>query len=197
MIGKGIAGDIQINWPDLMAFKRSFTDPIPEKREHLYAHEGIDAFHGRIRFTDRNKLDVEGNTLLAEHVLIAGGAEPIRLGIPGEEHLITYEEFLTLQSLPRRIVFVGGGYIAAEFSTVAALAGADVTVLQRGDRMLMHFDEDLVGWLMDKFDQIGIDVHTATTVRSVERTVSRPVRRTQIIGSHAILGALHHHYVRV
>jgi glutathione reductase (NADPH) len=77
---------------------------------------------------------------------------------------------LELESLPRRIVLIGGGYIAAEFSHVAARAGAQVTVLQRGDRMLLHFDPDLVGWLMVKFTELGIDVRTQATVARIERT---------------------------
>ncbi len=105
----------------------------------------------------------------ATHVLLATGAEPVRLGIPGEEHLVTSEEFLALEELPRRIVFVGGGYIAAEFSQIAALAGAQVTVLQRGTRMLKAFDADLVEWLMERFRGLNIDVCTHSEVRRVER----------------------------
>jgi len=58
--------------------------------------------------------------------------------------------------LPKRIVMVGGGYIAAEFSNIAARAGAKVTVLQRAERMLTHFHPELVGWLMETFSEIGI-----------------------------------------
>ena len=121
-------------------------------------------------YTGRNSVDVDGETLDARHILIATGATPVTLGIPGEEHLITNEEFLALETLPERIVMVGGGYIAAEFSHIAARAGAQVTVLQRGERMLTHFDPDLVGWLMEKFQAIGIDVRTGTTVESIEKT---------------------------
>ena len=84
--------------------------------------------------------------------------------------LITNEEFLALETLPERIVMVGGGYIAAEFSHIAARAGAQLTVLQRGERMLTHFDPDLVGWLMEKFQAVGIDVRTGTVVEGIEKT---------------------------
>ena len=76
--------------------------------------------------------------------LIATGAEPATLGIPGEEYLIDNEQFLELATLPPRIALVGGGYIAAEFSHLAARADAQVTVLQHGERMLKPFDPDLV-----------------------------------------------------
>ena len=171
MTGKGIAGETRLDWPDLMAFKHGFTDPIPEMKEASYADKGIDSYHGQARFTGRRTLEVEGQALEAEHVVIASGAEPIKLGIPGEEHLITNEEFLELAKLPRRIVLVGGGYIASEFSHIAARAGAQVTILQRGDRMLTKFDPDLVGWLMERFRKVGIDVRTQTSVEAIEKTV--------------------------
>jgi glutathione reductase (NADPH) len=109
--------------PQLIAFKRSFTDAVPRKHEQMYADKGIDTFHGQARFTGPNTIRVEGETLEARHFLIAAGAEPVKLGIPGEEYLATSEDFLNLQQLPRRMVLVGGGYIAAEFSHIAARTG--------------------------------------------------------------------------
>lgn len=64
---------------------------------------------------------------------------------------------------------LGGGYIAAEFSHIAARAGAQVTILQHGERMLKHFDPDLVGWLMVKFRELGIDVRTEMEVTVIEK----------------------------
>lgn len=168
--GKGIAGNARIDWPALMAFKRSFTDPVPKKHEESYAEKGIATFHGRTRFTGPNSIEVAGTAIEARHILIATGARPATLGIPGEEHLITNEEFLSLEVLPRRMVFVGGGYIAAEFSHIAARAGTQVIVLQRTARILTHFEPELVSWLMETFADIGIDVRTGTTVDSVEET---------------------------
>ncbi len=172
MHGKGVSGELHINWPDLMAFKRGFTDPIPAQHEQLYVDKGIATYHGPSRFTGRNTIEVNGELLEAKHVLIAVGAEPVKLGIPGEEHLITSEEFLALPELPRRIVLVGGGYIAAEFSHIAARAGAQVTVVQQGERMLKSFDPDVVGWLMEAFAAIGIEVRLQTTVNAIEKAHS-------------------------
>jgi glutathione reductase (NADPH) len=169
MNGRGVDGKVRVDWPDLIAFKRTFTDPVPQSLEKEYADTGIDAYHGRASFTDRETLQVEGEMLKARHFLIASGARPAPLGFPGEEHLITNEEFLALEKLPKRIVLVGGGYIAAEFSHVGARAGAKVTVLQRGERTLKAFDRDLVGWLMEKFTELGIDVRTETAVEAVEK----------------------------
>ncbi|MEK8088367.1 NAD(P)/FAD-dependent oxidoreductase [Thermithiobacillus plumbiphilus] len=167
---KGVEGALHINWPGLMAFKRTFTDPVPEKQERRYAEKEIDTYHGQARFTGRNTLVVNDTHIEGRHILIAAGAQPIRLGIPGEGYLADNEDFLRLEQLPRRIVLVGGGYIAAEFSHIAARAGAEVTILQRGARILKQFDPELVGWLMEKFLEIGVDVRTGTTVDAIEKT---------------------------
>ncbi len=170
MHGKGLAGNVTVKWRELIAFKRTFTDPVPQERERSYADQGIDTFRGAARFLGPTSLEVDGERLEARHILIAAGAEPIRLGIEGEEHLVTSEEFLAMEKLPRRIAIVGGGYIAAEFSNIAAVAGAEVTILQRGHRMLEHFDPELVGWLMEVFEARGIDVRTQTSAEGIEKT---------------------------
>ncbi len=157
--GKGvIAEQLAILWPALMAYKRTFTEPVPEMMERGFKEQGIDSYHGRARFTGRNSVCVGEEVFEARYILIASGAVPAHLGIEGEEHLITSTEFLELESLPHRIAFIGGGYIAAEFSHIAARAGAQVTVLQRGPRMLPAFDATLVDWLTEKTREIGIDV---------------------------------------
>jgi glutathione reductase (NADPH) len=170
MRGHGIDAVPHIDWPALMAFKRTFTDPVPDRRERYYAEHGIAAFHGTARFTGPDTIQTDHGALRARHVLIAAGARPIPLGIPGETHVITSDAFMALEALPRRIVFIGGGYIAAEFSHLAARSGAAVTVLQRGKRILPHFDADCVAWLMESFTALGIDVRTGARVTKVEKT---------------------------
>lgn len=168
MRGNGVEGAVRIAWNELIAFKRGFTDPIPAKTEHRLSDNGIATFHGSARFTSPCSLAVDETELRGRHFLIASGAHPAELGIPGEKHLIDNEDFMAMESLPRRIVLVGGGYIAAEFSHIAARAGAQVTVLQRADRMLTGFEPELVGWLMDSFRAIGVDVRTRTAVKGIE-----------------------------
>ena len=168
MAPHGVAGDVRIDWPELIDFKRSFTDPVPEKHEQRYKEAGIATLHGTASFSGSNRLRVGERELTASNFLIATGAKPRRLDIPGEEHLVDNEDFLSLAVLPKRIVLVGGGYIAAEFSTIAANAGAEVTILQKGPRMLTGFDADLVGWLMPRFREVGINVQLNTTVEAVE-----------------------------
>ncbi|TAK67563.1 MAG: NAD(P)/FAD-dependent oxidoreductase [Dehalococcoidia bacterium] len=171
MRGKGVAGgEPVIAWNELITFKRTFTESVPAMKEENFAKNGIDAYHGRARFRGPRSVEVAGEVLEGRFILIAVGAVPMRLGIPGEEHLVTSTEFLDLDQLPKKIVLLGGGFIAAEYADIAAQAGAQVTVLEQMDRMLMPFDPDLVGWLMKKFHEIGIDVRLKTRVTAIQNS---------------------------
>jgi glutathione reductase (NADPH) len=163
MKGKGIqAAKLQIDWPELMRFKRSFTEPVPKRREEGFAKAGISAFHGRARFAGPTTIQVGEETLEGRYVVIAAGEAPADLKIPGAEHLTTSDQFLELNELPRRILFIGGGYIAFEFAHVAARVESQVTVLHRGPRPLALFDPDLVDLLVERTRELGIDVHLGT-----------------------------------
>ena len=144
MAGHGVTGEARIDWRDLMMFERSFTDAVPRNLESDFAENDIDAFHGLARFTGRDVVVVEGRELKARYILIAAGARPIPLDIPGQEYAVTSDVFLELDRLPALIVLVGRRYIAAEFSRLSARAGVHVTVLQRAEQMLPAFDPDLV-----------------------------------------------------
>ncbi len=104
MQGQGVTGELRMNWPELIAFKRTFTDPVPQKQNARYAAQGIDAFHGLARFTSADTLSVAEQELKARHILIATGARPVPLRLLGTEHIITSDRFLELESLPQRIV---------------------------------------------------------------------------------------------
>src|SRR5262249_19120721 len=111
-------------------------------------------------------------TLVGRHVVIAAGARHAPLGIEGEEYLTTSTQFLDLERLPRRVVFVGGAYIAFEFAHVAARAGAGESVLHRDERPLERFDADLVAplaRLVQITRGLGVDVRLRTTVTAIER----------------------------
>ncbi|MDB4911426.1 MAG: pyridine nucleotide-disulfide oxidoreductase [Gemmatimonadetes bacterium] len=168
MRGYGVAGDASIDWPALMAFKRSFTDPVPSNREAAFQNVGIETLHGVASFIAEDRLAIAGRELTAKHVVIATGASPRPLGIPGEGHVITSTEFLNLDELPRRIVFVGAGYISLEFAHLAHHAGAEVIVLGRG-APLPTFDDALVERLLEHSRDIGIDVRLDHSVSAVER----------------------------
>lgn len=170
MRGKGVAGgEPAIDWPELIRFKRSFTEPVPPMKEKDFETNGIDTYHGRARFLSQTAIAVGSHTLEGRFVLLAVGAVPMRLGIPGEEHVITSTDFLELDRLPRRLALLGGGYIAAEFAHIAARAAARVIVLEQMERMLTAFDPDIVDWLMERSRELGIEVHTGTRVEAIEK----------------------------
>jgi glutathione reductase (NADPH) len=153
-----------------MRFKRSFTDPVTKRHEDDFAKAGIAAFHGRARFAGPTTVQVGEETLEGRYVVIATGEAPADLGIPGAEHLTTSDQFLELNELPRRLLFIGGGYIAFEFAHVAALAGSQVTVLHRGPRPLALFDPDLVDQLVERTRELGIDLHLETEATGIEKS---------------------------
>jgi glutathione reductase (NADPH) len=183
MKGKGIQAEkLQINWPELMRFKRSFTEPVPKRREDGFAKAGIAAFHGRARFAGPTTLQVGEETLEGRYVVIAAGMVPADLGIPGAEHLTTSDQFMELNKLPQRILFIGGGYIAFEFAHVAARAGSQVTILHRGPRPLPLFDPELVDQLVERTRELGIDVHLGTEAIGIEKSSAQLIVRALASG---------------
>ncbi len=165
------APSASLDWRALHAFKRTFTDPVPESSEKAFRDAGIETFHGVARFTGAREIRVgtDGTSLTAaRHVLIATGAAPLRLGITGEEHVATSDDFLDLPELPRRIAFIGGGYISMEFAHIALRAGAEVTVLHRSDRPLPGFDPQLVDALVNESRAHGMRIELNTRVLGVE-----------------------------
>jgi len=170
MKGNGIRSEqLSIDWRELMRFKRTFTQPVPKQREESFAKAGIVAFHGRARFVGEKTVQVGDEVLQARFVVIAAGQKPADLKIPGQELLTTSEQFLELDELPRRILFVGGGYIAFEFAHVAARAGSQVTIVHRGVRPLELFDPDLVEQIVVRTRELGIDVQLGAQAEGIEK----------------------------
>jgi glutathione reductase (NADPH) len=168
--GKGVRADaIRVEWSELMRFKRGMIEAVPAAREDGFARAGIETFHGRARFEGRNVITVGDHVLEGRRLLIAAGAKPADLGIEGREHLVTSEQFLEIDVLPPRVLFVGGGYISFEFGHVAARAGAKVTVINQGARPLNAFDPDLVDLLVARSLALGIDVRLGAVVTRTDK----------------------------
>jgi len=162
------APNLAIDWPELVAFKRSLIGKTTEHTEGAWTKMGIDLFHGAARFVAPTTLAVGDHRLTGRRVLIAAGAIPTPLPFRGAEHVKTSDEFLELPRMPARVLFIGGGYISFEFAHVAARAGAQVTVLHRGRRPLEAFDPDLVDQLVRRSRELGIRVELETDVRAVD-----------------------------
>ena len=171
MAGKGVrTQNVAIDWQELMRFKRSETEPAPAFFEQNFARAGIERFHGRARFIGLTAVAVGNDLLVGKHVLIATGAMPAALPFSGAEHLTRSDQFLELEALPPRIIFVGGGYISFECAHVAVRAGARVTILHRGARPLQGFEPELVAQLVQRTRALGAHVEVGTEVQGIEKT---------------------------
>ena len=184
MNGIGVPGGaLAIDWPQLMKFKRSLVDPTPERTEQTWAKIGVEQFYGRARFVGPATLAVGDDRLVGRRVVIAAGAMPVPLKFPGAERLTTSDQFLNLDRLPRRIVFVGGGYVAFEFAHVASRAGAGVTIVHRGARPLEAFDPDLVDLLVKRTRELGIGVEVGAEVSGIDVDGDRLIVRARQRGT--------------
>lgn len=175
MRGNGIGGAAHVDWPELMRFKNSFTEPIPEKVQKSYQQRGITAVHGSCAFVDQEELVVldaageETERIRPRRVLVAAGARPRELDFPGSELMITSDDFFELHSLPQRVLFIGGGFVSIELATITAAAGSQATVATHGDRFLRGFDAELVDQLQRSCEEQGIAMHKNLPAQSLEK----------------------------
>ncbi len=170
-----------IDWPKLMAFKRTFTDPVPAQREKSYREAGIVPMRGKAHFIDEQTLDVEGTRLKARYILVATGAKPAHFA-PGDELLLDNEAFLSLEQLPKTLLFVGGGFISLEFAHVAVRAGANVRIIDFAPRILMNFDAELVAPLDETTRELGIELNFNARVTKIVRNGSKVVAHAEVNG---------------
>ncbi|TDN95182.1 glutathione reductase (NADPH) [Salegentibacter sp. 24] len=147
MQGKGITKMPEVNWSDLIAFKKTFVDAIPAATEKDLSAVDIKMYHQSPKFLDENTLSVEGKTVTADKIVIATGHIPMLLKIPGAEHALFSEDFLELKKLPETMIFIGAGYIGMEFAHIAARFGVKVTMIDYAPRPLLSFDEDMVKYI--------------------------------------------------
>ena len=171
MHGKGVnQNGLTLDWPALMRHKHGFTDDIPGAMESTLKRNGVSTFHGDARFVSRHHVDINGEQHSAARFLIATGARPRPLEFSGQELLVDSTEFLNLEALPRRIVFVGGGFVSFELAHIAARAGVECVIIDHGTKPLRAFDPDLVDLLVRRSEQAGIRVHHSTSVSAVTHT---------------------------
>lgn len=170
---KGLTGATAIDWPALMRQKRAFTDPVPEQTEQGFRDAGIGTIRGHARFAGPTRIQVGDEIYRADHIVLATGAKPSPLPISGSDWIVSSDRFLDLDVLPKDIMFIGGGYISFEFACVAAVAGANVTILEMLDWPLPLFDSDLVGVLLEAVAELGVQVELETPVQAVEKIGDR------------------------
>ena len=165
----GLVNAPQINWPDLMAFKNTFTDPVSANSKAGLVSAGIKTFDGHASFVDNHTLTVGKQTITADKFVIATGQRPSRLGVPGDEYLLTSTDFLSMPTLPRSMAFIGGGYIAFELAAIAAAAGSEVHIIHHNDKPLKQFANVAVAELMDQLKARGVQFDLGVETQEIKR----------------------------
>ena len=169
LIDKGFSSTPQVSWSDLMAFKETFTDPVPESSQKSLQSAGVETITGSAQFIDEKTLQVNEERLTADHFIIAAGAKPSILPIEGKEHFLTSNDFLSLPEMPETITFVGGGYIAFELAAIANAAGAEVHLIQHNDRPLKAFDQEYVDEIVHQLEAKGVVFHFNIEAEKIEK----------------------------
>jgi glutathione reductase (NADPH) len=157
------------DWPTLIRNKDREIGRLNGVYRDLLAGAGAEILEGRARLEDAHTVSIGGRRLRARHVLVATGSWPTRPAIPGAELGISSNEAFFLPALPRRVLIVGGGYIAVEFAGIFHGLGAEVTQVYRGPLFLRGFDDDLRAGLALEMRRQGLDLRFDLNVARLER----------------------------
>ncbi|MGD8700818.1 MAG: NAD(P)/FAD-dependent oxidoreductase [Desulfosarcina sp.] len=182
LTGAGITSPAFASWSQLRDAKNRFTDQVPSNTVNGLRQAGVDFIVGRARFVDRCSVDVEGQRISADFIVLATGAVPMKLPIDGAELMITSSEFLELDRLPSRVVFIGGGFISFEFAHFVARLGptdAKCTIVEADSCPLGPFDEEMVALLLDASSEVGIDIYTEMEITGIEKNGRAFIVHTQ------------------
>ncbi len=158
------------SWPTLIVNKDREIDRLNGIYLKLLSNAGVSLFNGRGRLIDAHTVDVDGQRIHADRILIAVGGRPRKLDIPGAEYAITSDEAFHLAELPKRVLMVGAGYIAVEFAGIFNGLGAQVTLAYRGEKILRGFDQDVQSSVETAMIDRGIEIVYRTTPTAIEKT---------------------------
>lgn len=135
---------------------------------------GVQIFHQRATIVDHHTVALaDGTTKTAKHILIAVGGRPALPGIPGEELGLISDDLFLMDALPRRVLLVGGGFIACEFATILAGLGCETVQVYRGDAVLRGFDRQIRDMATLQLSDIGVDLRLNINPAGLERLGDR------------------------
>ena len=157
------------DWASLIAAKNREIDRLEGVYRDLLKNSGVRLIEGRGRLVDPHTVEIDGKRYTAANILVATGGHPVLPAVPGVEHAITSNEALDLPALPRRIVIVGGGYIAVEFAGIFKGLGAEVCLVIRGEELLGGFDDDIRVCLAQELRQRGIEIRARTEITRIDQ----------------------------
>jgi glutathione reductase (NADPH) len=170
--GKGFgwqASEPNFDWSTLRDHKSDEISRLNGIYENMLAGANVEVIHGRGKIIDPHSVEVSGKKITAERILIAVGGWPFIPGIIGKEHVISSNEIFDLETFPKRLVVVGGGYIAVEFAGIFTGLGAEVTQLYRGDLFLRGFDNEVRQFAAEEIKKKGTNLRFNTDVTSIEK----------------------------
>jgi glutathione reductase (NADPH) len=186
LTARGFTSQPVLDWSIMQQSLHGFTDPVPEGTKKGLEEMGIDCFQGHCEFISPDTVQCGDETIKAGKFIIATGARPRDLPIPGADLALTSDDFLTLEEMPKSITFIGGGYISLEFSTVAVAMGTSVTILQRGERILDRFDHDMTEILCKSLSNLGIEIRTGSNPERIEKNSEGALLITMDDGSEMV-----------
>lgn len=167
--GRGLIDGPTIDWPALMAHKRGYTDGIDAGTLSGLKSQSIATLHGEAHFQTDGQLNVAGTVVQATDYVIATGQRPAILPITGHDYFKTSTDFLDLDEMPKRVAFVGGGYVGFELATIASAANADVHLIHHNARPLKEFDGEMVQDLMTNLRQNNVKFDLNVELQSVTK----------------------------
>jgi glutathione reductase (NADPH) len=157
------------DWPTLIAAKNKELDRLEQIYINMLKNSGVEIIEGRGVLVDPHTIEIAGRSYTAENILIATGGHPTVPDIPGIEHVISSNEALDLPKLPRKIVIVGGGYIAVEFAGIFRGFGSEVVEMIRREELLYGFDDDIRVALAQEMRTRGVEIHTRVQITRIEK----------------------------
>ena len=163
---------VSFDWLKLIENKDKEIDRLNKAYIRNLESSGAELTMERATLLDRNTVQLaSGRKVTAKYILIATGAAPfVPKHLPGHELAITSNEAFHLSRLPRRIVIVGGGYIAVEFAGIFNGLGVETILVYRGEQILRGFDDDLRSHLAAEMTKKGVDVRTRADIGMIERS---------------------------
>ncbi|PRY94004.1 glutathione-disulfide reductase [Donghicola tyrosinivorans] len=161
------------NWNTFHGKLVEELDRLEGVYRRLLAGSGVETFDQRAKIADAHTVELaDGTRKTAKHILIATGGTPVRPDMPGAELGIVSDDIFHLPEMPKRILIVGGGYIACEFAGIMNGLGVETTLYYRGAQILRGFDDEARGLIADEMRDNGIDIHTGTNVLEMKKTDS-------------------------
>ena len=162
-------GETRFSWPRLIENKDREIDRLNQVYLRLLENSGVKLFPVHGKLLDSHQVQVGGDIVSADRILIATGGHPWTPDIPGAEHSITSDEAFHLESLPASVVVVGGGYIACEFASIFNGLGSEVVQVYRGEQILRSFDHDVRETLAAEMKKKGINIRLNLNVTELIR----------------------------